>query len=364
MRIDSSSIGMESVVRQRQLSVKTGKFSFREYAPNEELNGDLAGLLGEDSAKETEQKEKPEEEKIQNLKESMESMAVRRVEIPSVRDDFFSTFRQYVAKYIMMLLFGEEKTGDLFKDLQGELQGKTEHAEGGNATMQIQPLSLRVLSYEETEYYEEEQNLSFVSTGLVKTADGREINFNVDINMSDSFSTYYRQEMDLANFARVCDPLVINFDTGCAKLEDQKFFFDLDADGEQEEIAMLSAGSGFLALDKNNDGVINDGSELFGPQSQDGFADLAAYDEDGNGWIDENDSIWSSLKIWCQTPSGNQELYSLSEKGVGAICLTKVGTQFAYKDQERADMGYLRSTGVFLFEDGRAGTVQHLDLVR
>ncbi len=38
---------------------------------------------------------------------------------------------------------------------------------------------------------------------------------------------------------------------------------------------------------------INDGSELFGTSSGDGFKDLATYDEDENGWIDENDSIFS-----------------------------------------------------------------------
>ena len=80
------------------------------------------------------------------------------------------------------------------------------------------------------------------------------------------------------------------------ELSDQTFYFDLDADGEEEEISMLK-GSGYLALDKNEDGIINDGSELFGTGNGDGFADLARYDEDGNGWIDENDSILSLIHI-------------------------------------------------------------------
>ena len=64
------------------------------------------------------------------------------------------------------------------------------------------------------------------------------------------------------------------------ELSDQTFYFDLDADGKEEEISVLN-GSGYLALDKNGDGVINDGSELFGTKNGDGFADLARYDEDG-----------------------------------------------------------------------------------
>ena len=92
-----------------------------------------------------------------------------------------------------------------------------------------------------------------------------------------------------------------------ANLTDQKFFFDIDADGKKDEISELAAGSGYLALDHNNDGKINDGSELFGPESGDGFADLAEYDDDGNGWIDENDAVWKKLKIWCRNKKGENE---------------------------------------------------------
>ena len=75
----------------------------------------------------------------------------------------------------------------------------------------------------------------------------------------------------------------------------------------------------FLALDKNGDGRMNDGSELFGTASGDGFKDLAAYDEDGNGWIDENDSIYSQLKIWTKDENGKDHLIDLKDADVGAI---------------------------------------------
>ena len=205
---------------------------------------------------------------------------------------------------------------------------------------------------------------SLTSVGTVRTADGREISFNVDLAMSRSFTQVYKHEMNLAALQKTCDPLVINFDAGSASLSDQKFLFDVDADGEKDSISMLGAGSGYLALDKNGDGVINDGSELFGPQSGNGFQDLAAYDEDGNGWIDEGDSIWSKLKIWCKNPDGTDSLYSLSEKGVGAICLQNASTDFALKGNENKDNGYIRSTGIFLYENGNVGTVQHLDLAQ
>ena len=67
------------------------------------------------------------------------------------------------------------------------------------------------------------------------------------------------------------------------------FSFDLDSDGVKEDIPMIRPGSGFLALDLNKDGIINNGNELFGPHTGDGFVELSSYDKDTNNWIDEND---------------------------------------------------------------------------
>ena len=73
------------------------------------------------------------------------------------------------------------------------------------------------------------------------------------------------------------DPLVINIGTDSAKVSNQKFKFDLDSDGKEDSISMPTRGSAFLALDKNEDGTINDGNELFGTKSGDGFKDLREY---------------------------------------------------------------------------------------
>ena len=116
-------------------------------------------------------------------------------------------------------------------------------------------------------------------------------------------------------------------------------------------------------MDLNEDGKINDGSELFGTKSGDGFADLAVYDEDKNGWIDENDDIWNKLKIWVQDENGNSKLYSLAEQGVGAICLQNVSTEFGQRGTDGEINAAIRNTGIFLYENGAAGTIQHLDHV-
>ena len=198
----------------------------------------------------------------------------------------------------------------------------------------------------------------------MKTADGREITFGLNVEMSRNFASYYSCDYTQVQTRVLCDPLVINLEGNMAELADQTFFFDIDADGKTDEISTLNSKSGYLALDRNKDGVINDGSELFGAKSGDGFADLSAYDEDGNGWIDEADSIWEKLLIWTKDENGKDKCYKLAEKGVGAICLSNAVTDFSLNDAQNAVNGRIRKTGIFLYENGMAGTVQHLDVAK
>ena len=179
--------------------------------------------------------------------------------------------------------------------------------------------------------------------------------------MSRSF-TKMAEENCFFGQPRLCDPLVINLNTKVASVSDQKFFFDIDADGIKDEISMLNANSGYLALDKSADGIINDGSELFGTSSGNGFKDLLAYDDDGNGWIDEADSIFQNLKIWVMKEDGTSELLDLKEAGLGAIYLGYEDTKFSLKNAENETNAVIQKTGIFLYEDGMSGTVQQLDL--
>lgn len=215
--------------------------------------------------------------------------------------------------------------------------------------------------------YSEYEETSFSTTGRVVTADGREISFGVEMVMSRAFSESYFSEEDIVASipSNLVDPLVINLDNNGAGVTDQKFYFDIDSDGVLDNISRLDSGSGYLALDLNDDGVINNGSELFGTKSGNGFADLAMYDEDGNGWIDEADSIFSKLLIWTKDENGKDMLYHLKEKGVGAICLQNVSTKFDLTSlKDNSLNGRVRNSGVFLYENGNVGTMQQLDLAR
>ena len=210
-------------------------------------------------------------------------------------------------------------------------------------------------------FYTEAESTTFATSGIVRTVDGRDINFNMEVSMSRAFTASINS-LEVESYIKT-DPLMINLDTDIGSVSDQKFFFDLDADGKEDEISFAGKGSGFLALDRNGDGKINDGSELFGTKSGDGFKDLAAYDEDGNGWIDENDAIFSQLKIWTKDEDGKDKLISLKDADVGAIYLGNADTQFSLKDEDHKLNGEIKKTGIYLHESsGEVGTVNHVDL--
>ena len=209
--------------------------------------------------------------------------------------------------------------------------------------------------------YQESESMSFSAQGKAVTEDGREIDFGISVSMSRSFMQYMNVRIPAVQNA-LLDPLVINIGTDTAKVSDQKFKFDLDADGNEDSISMPTKGSAFLALDKNGDGIINDGNELFGTQSGDGFGDLRAYDSDGNGWIDENDDIFDKLKVWYKDEYGKDVLLNLKEADVGAIFLGEQESEFTLGNSTGGTMGVIRSSGVFLRESGGAGTIQHVDL--
>lgn len=378
MRIDSSIIGMESERRYTSSTTRSGRLQVRDYNGRpahgtmgtfgELLNPDMGGSLEAQGGKEKENGSDPNtatKDSIIELRERVESMRNGRLSLRSSSVTSMSEFREYTIRYIFDIMFsGSSRWRNIFGD--GSSQN---FISGGNSyqasvdNLKRLGINANVLTVKSGQYYEESEATSFSTKGMVRTSDGREINFNVDVLMSRQFSEYFEEEMDVLQ-VNTCDPLVINFDGDTAELSDQKFFFDIDGDGVEDEISQLGSGSGYLALDKNGDGVINNGKELFGPESGNGFGDLSAYDDDGNGWIDENDAIWSKLKIWCKNPDGTDSLYTLADKGVGAICLQSVGTDFALNDAANNTNGYIRRSGIFLYENGNVGTVQHLDLAK
>jgi len=217
------------------------------------------------------------------------------------------------------------------------------------------------IEYRRHEVVSETEQTDFQATGTIHTADGMEIRFQLDLSMRRSF----RQETDLnwsVGAARRIDPLVINFGGTSAQLQSRRFLFDLAGNGQKENIPLLAAGSGFLALDLNGNGQIDSGKELFGTASGNGFADLARHDSDGNGWIDENDPIFAKLRVWSPDGEGSGSLADLQQKNVGALYLGSRATPFELRDGNNQSLGTVRGSGVYLDQNGAAGTLQQIDL--
>jgi len=101
-------------------------------------------------------------------------------------------------------------------------------------------------------------------------------------------------------------------------------FFDLDSNGFAERTGWITPGEGLLALDANGDGIINNGSELFGTATVDGFTILEQYDSNGDGQITSADAIWDSLLIWRDDGDGistANELSSINDNDIVSIDL-------------------------------------------
>jgi len=200
------------------------------------------------------------------------------------------------------------------------------------------------------------EQLSFSASGRVQTADGRSIEFSLGVALTRATAS----EVQAAFGAAAQDPLVLDFAGTGAELRDIGFRFDLSGEGSEVNLPLPTSGKGFLVFDRNGNGRVDDGRELFGPSTGDGFGELAALDADGNGWIDENDPAWSQLYVW--HPYRRDALIALPEADVGAIGLAQVATPLTVTDEGGQALGALRSTGIYLRESGSVGTVSHLDV--
>ena len=273
-------------------------------------------------------------------------------------EDAKTTLEKFHEEFIKRL----EELMDRIRDRLLGLKGQESDAILDVSSSSNQPGALWTRESHQSITVSESETTSFNSTGTVVTADGRTIDFNVSMEMSRSFTETVETISSETQYI-LTDPLVIQLDNAPETISDQTWLFDLDSDGEKEEISELAKGNGFLALDKNGNGKIDDGNELFGTQSGNGFKDLATYDEDGNGWIDENDAIYTKLKVWAKDASGNDKLLNLQQADVGAIYLGSANTRFSHNSLDTNEtQAVVQQTGFYLHEStGQAGIMQQID---
>ncbi|UQZ88094.1 hypothetical protein C4J81_02255 [Deltaproteobacteria bacterium Smac51] len=139
--------------------------------------------------------------------------------------------------------------------------------------------------------------------------------------------------------------------------------FDHDGDGLRQATGWVSSDDGLLVMDRNGDGIINDGRELFGENTlkndgsgdtcADAFAALAQEDTNGDGVVDANDANWYDLRVWRDLNqdgiSQECELFTMEELGISSISTNK---QVVNKD---VTGGLQTGQGVFTKTDGTTG---------
>ena len=183
------------------------------------------------------------------------------------------------------------------------------------------------------------------------------------------------------------DPLIIDLGKKGIELCTIKdgVYFDLDCNGFAEKTAWIGKEDGFLALDRNGNGIIDNGEELFGNQvilsdgtvSSSGFEALAELDTNSDGIIDCNDLKFYDLVVWIDANHNGrtnaEELHSLTELNISSISLNNIeksiiddmtGTRIAKTSDVRISNGASTSTveiSEFWFPSNRTDTL-HEDI--
>jgi hypothetical protein len=208
-------------------------------------------------------------------------------------------------------------------------------------------------NYHETLYQSEQTTLS--AQGVIKTADGKEINFSLKLEVSREYLDQTDVSVHMGDATpQTKDPLVVNFNGLAAQLTETKFAFDIN--GKADGISFPKPGRGFFALDKNGDGKVGNTSQLVDSASGDGLQKLAAQSQG------HDNSAFAKLKLLIKDSQGLDILASLADKGIGARYQGRAATPPNLPGAPSAVDGQAKSSGIYAKEDGSAGSAQQVDL--
>ncbi|MED5606977.1 calcium-binding protein [Pseudomonas sp. JH-2] len=140
-------------------------------------------------------------------------------------------------------------------------------------------------------------------------------------------------QKDFKDSEQNASPLILDLDGDGVETigKDAGIHFDHDGNGFAELSGWVGKDDGLLVLDRNGNGEIDDGSELFGNNTDladggkatNGFLALADLDSNGDGWIDASDEAFSQLRVWKDSNSNGKvdegELLTLEDAGVGKL---------------------------------------------
>jgi hypothetical protein len=217
----------------------------------------------------------------------------------------------------------------------------------------------------------EQQQLNFAMQGEF-IIDNKKVNLNYQLNLKASYSSIHSIE---TTAAALKDPVVIQFGTRSIGYITDYTKFDINNDNKQNDLPIFSGDVGYLIFDKNNNHHVDNGGELFGPTTNNGFSELAQLDSNNNGFFDNQDDKYSQIYIWQpkQTkPNSNeqspnkQNLVSLSQAGIKAISLNAITTQFNFRDQSKDNKGEINArltqTSFAISENNKTLGVHQIDV--
>ncbi len=249
----------------------------------------------------------------------------------------------------------EDITGKPVRVFSGQL-----YKQPNDVTQSLAPSASLPPSQDDSIQTQESWSLiAFSAAGRITTSSGLQL----DIQLDFSIEQYQFTQIDRQTENKPPkDPLLLNLGKGPIGLSSRTVEIDLNQDGLADKLPMPEPGAGYLVADRDGDNQVSN-TELLGSSTGQAFAELAAMDNDRNGWIDENDAAFSQLKVWMQSDNGRLLLKGLKDAGIGALSVTSTYSPFNIKDNQNNTMAMVQQSGFFLLESGQALNMHQIDLL-
>ncbi|WP_281560197.1 hypothetical protein [Thalassomonas sp. RHCl1] len=216
------------------------------------------------------------------------------------------------------------------------------------------------------EWFTREQSLSYQMQGQFQL-DDKQISLSYEFNISSESTRYRRFATRAGNLQ---DPLLVQFGNQSLGHIEGGQAFDINSDNTLDKLPIFSGDVGYLVFDQNANGRADDGSELFGPASGNGFHELAAFDSNQNGFIDQDDEHFDQLYLWQPKgesegeaePGAQQRWLSLEDAGIAAINLSAIDTPYSFYDENDQVEAQMRRSSFAIGENGRGYGVHQVDV--
>jgi len=205
-----------------------------------------------------------------------------------------------------------------------------------------------------------EQHLNYQVQGVFNVND-QELSLDYNFALSSEQVSYSKIEVSAAALK---DPIIVQFGSqGLGNIKGQQDFA-INQDNTLDSLPIFSGDVGYLVYDKNNNQQADNGNELFGPTTGQGFTELAQLDSNNNGFIDPDDQQFEQLYLW--QPNGDidqiEQLLSLAEAKIQAISLSAISTPFDFYDQQGEIQAQLRLSSFAISESGNGRGVHQIDV--